>query len=228
MANPVSPTPTPVSPRAYGGESHEQRVQKRRDQFIAAGKHLFGTVGYRRTTVRGLCKEAGLTDRYFYESFSTIEDLLVAVYDKLVLDMQLAIVAALAQADEEQDPSVWIDRGLDAFFAAVEDAEAARIVWLEVLGVSAAVDAVYVRTLKQFADMVLALVREAFPEWSVDTPTAPVVAMGLIGAASESAKNWMMSGYSEPRSTMVRGVAVILRGATLLAATPQPSPPHTP
>ena len=225
MANPVSPAP---SPRAYGGESHAQRVQKRRDQFIAAGKHLFGTVGYRRTTVRGLCKAAGLTDRYFYESFGTIEDLLVAVYEKLVLDMQLAIVAALAQADADPDPGVWIDRGLDAFFAAVEDAEAARIVWLEVLGVSAAVDAVYVRTLKQFADMVLALVREAFPQWAVDAPTAPVVAMGLIGAASESAKNWMMSGYSEPRSTMVRGVAVILRGATLLAATPPPSPPLPP
>lgn len=214
MANPVSTT---AAPRAYGGESHEQRVQKRRDQFIAAGKHLFGSMGYRRTTVRGLCKEAGLTDRYFYESFSTIEDLLVAVYEKLVMDMQLAIVGSLAQAEADTDPGVWIDRGLDAFFAAVEDAEAARIVWLEVLGVSPAVDAVYVRTLKQFADMMLALVREAFPYWPVDAQTAPVVAMGLIGAASESAKNWMMSGYSEPRSTMVRGVAVIVRGATQLA-----------
>lgn len=221
MANPVSPA---VLPRAYGGESHEQRVQKRREQFIAAGKHLFGTLGYRRTTVRGLCKAAGLTDRYFYESFATTEDLLVAVYEQLVGDMQLAIVAALAQAEADPDPGVWIDRGLDAFFAAVEDAEAARIVWLEVLGVSPTVDAVYVRTLKQFADMVLALVREAFPDWAVDAQTAPVVAMGLIGAASESAKNWMMSGYSEPRSSMVRGVAVILRGATQLAVVPKTPP----
>lgn len=227
MANPVSPASSPLSalsPRSYGGETHEQRVQKRHDQFIAAGKHLFGTVGYRRTTVRGLCKEAGLTDRYFYESFATIEDLLVAVYETLVGDMQLAIVGALAQAEADQDPGVWIDRGLDAFFAAVEDAEAARIVWLEVLGVSPAVDAVYLRTLKQFADMVLALVREAFPNWAVDADIAPVVAMGLIGAASESAKNWMMSGYSVPRSNMVRGVSVILRGATLLAVAPPPPP----
>lgn len=224
MANPVSPAPAALSPRAYGGESHEQRLQKRREQFIAAGKHLFGTVGYRRTTVRGLCKAAGLTDRYFYESFSTIEDLLVAVYEQLVGDMQLAIVTALAQAEADSNPGVWIDRGLDAFFAAVEDTEAARIVWLEVLGVSPAVDAVYVRTLKQFADMMLALVHEAFPDWPVDAPTAPVVAMGLIGAASESAKSWMMSGYSEPRSTMVRGVSVIVRGATQWAQAAKTPP----
>lgn len=210
------PVPPANAPRAYGGESHEQRSQKRRELFIAAGKHLFGTIGYRRTTVRGLCKAAGLTDRYFYESFATTEDLLVAVYAQLILNMQGAVVGALQALPEGAEPAVWIDRGLDAFFTQVEDAEAARIVWLEVLGVSPQVDALYTQTQQQFADLVLALVRMALPHWAVDDEAAPVVAMGAIGAASEVAKSWLMSGYRTPRSTMVRGVAIIFRGAAQL------------
>lgn len=221
---PISVTAPVAAHRAYGGESHEQRCQKRRELFIAAGKHLFGTIGYRRTTVRGLCKEAGLTDRYFYESFATTEDLLVAVYAQLILTMQGAVVGALQALPEGAEPAVWIDRGLDAFFAAVEDAEAARIVWLEVLGVSPQVDALYTQTQQQFADLVLALVRMALPHWAVDDEAAPVVAMGAIGAASEAAKSWLMSGYQTPRSTMVRGVAVIFRGAAQLPPAPAAMP----
>lgn len=212
---PPTPEPTPAS-RSYRGESQEQRAQKRRDQFIAAGKRLFGTIGYRRTTVRALCKEAGLTDRYFYESFNSTEDLLVAVYQQLILNMELSVLSALQIDPPPKDKEEWIASGLDAFFAAVEDHEAARIVWLEVLGVSPVVDAIYTRTLRQFAEMLLTLVRSAVPNWPVDTDAGPVVAMGAIGAASEAAKGWMMSGYQAPRSTMVRGIGVIFRGAALM------------
>lgn len=212
----MATVPLTPTPRAYGGESHEQRHHKRRQQFIAAGKQLFGTLGYRRTTVRGLCKQAGLTDRYFYESFASTEDLLVAVYEQLILDMQAAVVGGLQALPDEADPQAWITQGLDAFFAAVEDAEAARIVWLEVLGISPRVDALYTRTLQQFAELLLGLVRAARPDWPVDAETAPVVALAAIGAASEVAKSWLMAGYRQPRATLVRGVAVIFRGAALL------------
>ena len=214
MSDPSRPT------RAYAGESHEQRRHKRRGQFIAAGKQLFGTQGYRRTTVRGLCKQAGLTDRYFYESFASTEDLLVAVYEQLIQDIQGQVLAALQALPEDSPADAWITGGLDAFFAAVEDAPAARIVWLEVLGVSERVDAVYTRTLQQFAELLLGLVRATRPGWPVDDEAAPVVALGAIGAASEAAKGWLMAGYRQPRSTLVRGVAVIFRGAALLPPLP--------
>jgi AcrR family transcriptional regulator len=37
--------------------------------------------GYRNTTVKAVCEAAGLTERYFYESFANSEALLVAAFD---------------------------------------------------------------------------------------------------------------------------------------------------
>ncbi|MFP5431308.1 MAG: TetR/AcrR family transcriptional regulator, partial [Gammaproteobacteria bacterium] len=145
--------------RTYGGESPEERMARRRACFIAAGRVLFSQIGYRKTTMRTLCAEAGLTDRYFYESFGSIEDLLVAVYEELMAEMQARIMAALQAAGPGQRPEALIDTGLDAFFRQVEDTAAARIIWLEVLGVSPRVDQVYNHGTRNFADLVLMLSR---------------------------------------------------------------------
>src|SRR3569623_2122422 len=70
----------PASTRPYGGLAKAERVAPRRARFIAAGIELFGTQGFRGATVRGICAAAGLTDRYFYESFASLEALLAEVY----------------------------------------------------------------------------------------------------------------------------------------------------
>ncbi len=80
--------------------------------------------------MRALCAEAGLTDRYFYESFGSIEDLLVAVYEELMGEMQARIMAALQAAGPGQSPEALVDTGLDAFFQQVEDTAAASVIWL--------------------------------------------------------------------------------------------------
>src|SRR6516225_11124270 len=70
--------------RPYAGLAMEERVAARRARFIEAGIELFGTQGFRGATVRGVCAAAGLTDRYFYESFESLEALLVAAYRRLL------------------------------------------------------------------------------------------------------------------------------------------------
>src|ERR1700760_3307724 len=72
-----------ASARPYGGLAMAERVAARRARFVEAGVELFGTQGFRGATVRGVCAAAGLTDRYFYESFATLEALLAAVYHSL-------------------------------------------------------------------------------------------------------------------------------------------------
>ena len=79
--------------RVYGGENQEERRARRRQQFLDAGLQVFGTLGYRAATVRSLCKQAGLTDRYFYESFDTTEDLLVGVYRQQCEALERAVEA---------------------------------------------------------------------------------------------------------------------------------------
>src|ERR1700750_1425158 len=76
---PASAKSAPPTARPYGGLAMAERVAARRARFIEAGTELFGTQGFRGATVRGICAAAGLTDRYFYESFETLEALLSEV-----------------------------------------------------------------------------------------------------------------------------------------------------
>jgi len=63
------------SKRTYGGLSETERVNERRERFLEAGLEVFGSLGMRGATVRKLCKEASLTERYFYESFTDTDAL---------------------------------------------------------------------------------------------------------------------------------------------------------
>ena len=54
---------------------------------MEAGLELFGTLGYARTSVRAVSAAASLNSRYFYESYRSREDLLYAVYQRIVTDI---------------------------------------------------------------------------------------------------------------------------------------------
>ena len=59
--------------RAYGGEGGDTRVARRRSALIDAGLDLLGADDVGAVTVRGVCRQAGLTARYFYESFESVD-----------------------------------------------------------------------------------------------------------------------------------------------------------
>lgn len=67
--------------RTYGGISAEDRRAERRTRLIATARRAWGDSGLAAVTVRGVCKGAGLTDRYFYEHFVNREALLAATAD---------------------------------------------------------------------------------------------------------------------------------------------------
>ena len=197
--------------RSYAGLAPEERVARRRQQFVDAGRQLFGTIGYRKTTVRLLCAEAGLTDRYFYESFPSIEALLVTVYQGLIDELERRILMALATRPEG-DLSSRIRDGLDAVFQAAEDPLLARIVWIEILGVSPGAEAVYNVTLRRFADLMFTLSKALVPVWPVSDAVGRSACMGLIGAVSESIKDWLHGGYEQPREVLVDGMLMLFGG----------------
>jgi AcrR family transcriptional regulator len=65
----------------WSGVPIEDRQALRRDQLIAAGVTLLGSEAGPALTVRAVCREANLTERYFYESFSDRDEFVRAVYD---------------------------------------------------------------------------------------------------------------------------------------------------
>lgn len=198
--------------RTYAGESLSERTARRRQQFLDAGLEVFGTSGYRTATVRQLCRQAGLTDRYFYESFASTEDLLVAVYEREFDHLQHVVLAALMGEAAQQDPTAPIGVALNALFEMASEPRVARVCWLEVLGVSARVDGVYTRTIERFAALVVAFARQRFDAVDVDEAESRMLGIALIGAVSQPVTHWLLGGYREDRATMVAATSRVFRG----------------
>ncbi|MHB8695855.1 MAG: TetR/AcrR family transcriptional regulator [Solirubrobacteraceae bacterium] len=85
---------TPSS-RPYGGVSAGERLSVRRQKLLDAGIELFGTRGIAATSIGDVCDQAGLTKRYFYESFQTIDQLAVAVFDQVTGRLAARIIPAI-------------------------------------------------------------------------------------------------------------------------------------
>jgi AcrR family transcriptional regulator len=84
------------SRRPYGGVSAEDRRTERRRRLLDAGLELFGTKGIAATTIADVCAQAGLTKRYFYESFDTIDDLAGAVFGEVTGRLVEQVAPAIA------------------------------------------------------------------------------------------------------------------------------------
>jgi AcrR family transcriptional regulator len=80
--------------RRWSGVPLEDRQALRRDELIAAGVQLLGGEGGPAVTVRAVCREAGLTERYFYESFADRDEFVRAVYDDVCARAMAALMSA--------------------------------------------------------------------------------------------------------------------------------------
>ncbi|MDW5595679.1 TetR family transcriptional regulator [Conexibacter stalactiti] len=87
--------------RPYRGIPADARVADRRERLLAAARAEIAAGGVAALSVRAICTRAGLTRRYFYESFSDLDALLLAAFDALHAEIADAVVGALAQVREQ-------------------------------------------------------------------------------------------------------------------------------
>jgi AcrR family transcriptional regulator len=210
MSDPASKRGAPG--RVYAGENPSERTARRRQQFLDAGLHIFGTTGYRSATVRVLCKQAELTDRYFYESFASTEELLIAVYEQQFDQLQRAVLDQLQKTAPDGDVMGTVRAGLTALFEMAAQPCVARVCWLEVLGVSPRVDATYTRTVDGFASLVVGFARQRFPHWQIDDEEARMLGLALIGAVSQTVTHWVLGQYRESQQTLLSATARVFEG----------------
>lgn len=206
----LAPGATPVL-RRYGGRGGEERRAERRERLLDAGLAVFGDAGFHGATVRLICARAGLTERYFYESFTNSEDLLCAVYERHMALQQARIGAAVLAAARR--PLAMLEAGLRAFLElARENPAGARLQFVEVLGVSPRVDRLYRQAVENFALMLRGWNTELMqenPAYPGDTST---LAVGLVGAAVGIASRWLLSGFAQPLEVMLQTLLTIFRG----------------
>jgi AcrR family transcriptional regulator len=168
--------------------SQDDRRAQRRNQLIAAAIEVYGERGYRQSTVKAVCEAAGLTERYFYESFANSEDLLIASYNAVTYAVFDEIRdSALASGDATERARAM----LRAYFTALQrEPRSARVFLVEIRGVSRAVDKAFDASLREIGEQVSRITgpRGAEPD--------PLLQAGVVGGVIHIALRWIEDGYT--------------------------------
>lgn len=201
---------TPALTRSYRGQSQEQRRAERRNRLIAGAIAVYGERGYHQATVKAVCEAAGLTERYFYESFANSEALLIDSYNAVTY----AVLGEILRAGEAAGRGrVARSRAmLHAYFAALQrEPQSARVFLVEIRGVSRAVDQAFDASLR-------AIGREVARVLGSEAANDELLQAGVIGGVLHIALRWIEDGYQPP---IERAVETALRLGAALAAPPR-------
>ncbi|MGF6884410.1 AcrR family transcriptional regulator [Nocardia sp. GAS34] len=114
-------------PRIWGGTTLTERRESRRTALLEAALDLIGEGGAGAVTMRAVCRRAGLTDRYFYESFATRDDLLDVLYREVATEF-LGPMTAFAGADTPVRIRALAEALVDAV---LEDPRKSRLFFVE-------------------------------------------------------------------------------------------------
>ncbi len=167
----------------WSGVPLRDRQVRRRDELIVAGVTLLGGAGGPALTVRAVCREAGLTERYFYESFNDRDQFVRAVYD----DVCSRAMSALMSASTPRE-------AVERFVALmVDDPVRGRVLLL-----APEVEPVLVRSGAEWMPTFIGLLQRKLT--TIGDPTVQnMVATGLVGALTA-----LFTAYLDGRLTASR------------------------
>ncbi|MEU4578102.1 TetR/AcrR family transcriptional regulator [Nonomuraea sp. NPDC023979] len=199
--------------RSYRGMSAEQRLADRRERLMTAAYTLYAKPGFTVTTIERLCSEARISNRAFYECFSSQEELLQVLHERCVEESLAVVAKALQDAPNTLDGR--IKAGIRAYIEfATADWRRARIMHVEVRRSGDILSASRQRAIDSFARLV--------EDASAEFPAAIVanrrlVALGVIGALQELLIEWLLAD-DPPEIDELVAVAVHIFGRSLGAS----------
>jgi AcrR family transcriptional regulator len=186
-----------VVERRYRGRLPEERRAERRRRLLDAGLELFGTVGYHGTSIERLCARAGVTARHFYQEFPGREPLLAALCQEIVADVTQAVLDALAGA-QGQPPRSRTRAALAAFVhGMLDDPRRARVVHVEMTGVSAELEQARQAVLRGFAAITQAEIERQADAGVIAKRDYRLAALLAAGGTRELVMAWV-SGERQP------------------------------
>ncbi len=125
----VKPEPHSRRPHRFAGMSKEGRRNARRQVFIEAGIDAICEVGVADLKLRNVCERAGLTERYFYESFTSLQQFAVAVVQHVAFRVSSGLLNEAMQATDGRARLRRVARALVAILDA--DLRFGRILFVE-------------------------------------------------------------------------------------------------
>jgi AcrR family transcriptional regulator len=176
----------------FKGISADDRRIDRRNRLVAAAFEIAGTEGAGALGVGRVCLAAGLTKRYFYESFASLAELQSAVVDHAIAAM-LERVDPFRPTGPGGPPQAW----LEAFVGAlVDDERLARVLLAETHGGELS------PFRHQIIDVAIAGMAPAGSDPQADL-RARLVAYAQIGTLTELCLAWHRGQLAMERATLV-------------------------
>jgi AcrR family transcriptional regulator len=208
--------------RTYGGLDAEARHVRRREQLLAAGLERFAEDGWAEATVAGICRSAGLSQRYLYEHVTDREELFLAVVDRIGEEVEQVIREAAATPDATPvDRARLVLEAIAAYFAA--DPRTVRVALVESLATPRFRERRR-ELLARFSDLATRLMR-ALREDERTVPaggphdreaTAAVVGALLTGGLVELLIAWATGGAPVPPDELIDHVTALATAAARL------------
>jgi AcrR family transcriptional regulator len=204
--------------RPYRGVSAETRRADRRAKLIEAGLELLGQRGWKAATVRGVCAEAGLTERYFYESFADREALLAAIFDRVAGEAAEAVLTAVEAAPANARAKA---RAAIAAFVEmlVDDPRRARAMLVE----SVASEALQGRrrdAIHSFGALVSVQATRFYGPAALGPRDAELTALALVGGLAELLVAWLDGQLEVPRERLVDHCTELFVAAAEVSSAP--------
>lgn len=175
--------------RTYRGVAAADRQAQRRDQLLEATLDLWGDPARPRVTMTAVCQRAGLTERYFYESFSHLDEARFAVLEMIATEIEHTTVNALHAVGG--DPTERVQASISAFVKILTDDPRK--------GRAAIVESAHVETtrelrallLRRFAELSASEARRLYGAQSWSEDEGALVATMFVGGVAQLVTSWL-------------------------------------
>ena len=202
---------SPRNTRKYGGKEALARQQERKAKLLAAGIKLIGREGFNATSIDAICAEAGLTKRYFYESYESTNVLLLEAYQAVIIEFLVSI----QQATQPylSDAKALVHAGLRQTFTFVADhPDKARLIMIEAMSVRAQLGHLYGKGYGHFVGLLVLFTKPFLKGDTTSDVMLTVMAKAMVGSLIHLCQGWIATDFKQPIEELVQGMEIIFAG----------------
>ncbi|MGV9839505.1 TetR/AcrR family transcriptional regulator [Nocardia niigatensis] len=185
----------------YRGTTTDERREQRRRRLLDAALEIVGTQGLAALTVRGVCEQAKVGPRFFYESFTDLDALASALLDEVqgaALD-----AARTAMTETPGGPEEKLRAGVAALIVAVtDDPRRANIAFAQAYGSELLMRRRF-EGMRRVAELLIEQTRMLLDIPEGDDTALTALAQLITGGAAELILVWLDGGLKVDRPVLI-------------------------
>ena len=193
----------------YRGVSAQERVEQRRARLIEATLEVWADPS-RRTTMTAICQEAGLSERYFYESFSDLDDAQRTVLEAVAEQIERETTQAREAAGSE--PLARVEATMRSFAELIaSDPRRGRVAIIEA-GAMPQLRHRRTELLRHFAHLCAEEARRTFEDTQRTENQDEIAGLVFIGGMAELITAWLEDALAVSTEEIVSSASAAFVG----------------